>query len=217
MDTKSSSQTDTSTRVSLPVRDERKTDNTTAARRALPDLARGLVYGTLGGIVVVGLFWFNTSAGGRQLETFLLLVLAAAGIYLAVSDYRTQTLPNRVIFPLYTFTAITLTGIAASTGDWASLLWAAIGGVTLWTFYFLLGLTGAMAYGDVKLAGVIGLYLSWYSWTSPIQATILAFALALPHAITLMIKQRRTSQKIRIPFGPYMIAGMIIIGAIARF
>lgn len=208
-------QIDTSTPVSA--RGERKTDSTATARRAIPDLARGLGFGALCGFVVTGLFWVNTSTGGRQLETFLLLVLTAAGIYLAISDYRTQTLPNRVIFPLYTFTAVTLTGMAASSGNWTGLLWAALGGIALWAFYFLLGLTGAMAYGDVKLAGVIGLYLSWYSWTSPIQATILAFALALPHAITIMIKQRHTSEKIRIPFGPYMIAGMIIVGALARF
>ncbi len=62
--------------------------------------------------------------------------------------------------------------------------------------------------GDVKLSGVLGLYLGWFgrdAWLLGLLATYLLGGLA---AIGIMIVRR--TRKGEFPFGPYMLAGTLI-------
>ena len=61
-----------------------------------------------------------------------------------------------------------------------------------------------MGGGDVKLAGVVGLYLGWIGWGTLAVGAFAAFLLGGLFGIVLLIAAgRRTA----IPFGPWMIAG----------
>lgn len=188
---------------------------TTTGRGALSP-TQGAAAGLLGAaaLCVTLLTPWTSSWGPRALELVLFALIAGGGAWLAVIDARTHRIPDRILFPLYGTATGLLGGLAIATADPLRLGWAALGGLSLWLVYFLIGLAGGVAFGDVKLAGLIGLYLTWYSWTAPIAATLLAFVLALPHAITVTVRRRGTRE---IAFGPYMVAGALVVAAALVF
>jgi len=150
------------------------------------------------------------------MEIALFAVAAAGGLWLAIVDAKTGRLPNSLMLPLY----IAILGLTASMAITefapARYGWALIGGVALSLFYLLLGLGGGVGLGDVKLAGILGFYLAWYGWSAPIAATLLAYALAAPQALYVIIKRRRNPEIPKgVPFGPYMVAGALIVAGFA--
>jgi leader peptidase (prepilin peptidase)/N-methyltransferase len=63
--------------------------------------------------------------------------------------------------------------------------------------------------GDVKLAGVLGLYLGWLGWNSLFVGAFAAFLLGGIAGVVLMATGLAT-RKSAIPFGPYMLAGAFL-------
>ena len=61
-------------------------------------------------------------------------------------------------------------------------------------------------FGDVKLAGVLGMYLGYLSWGHLFAGTFLAFLLGGLWSLALLAARRGTL-KSSIPFGPFMLAG----------
>jgi leader peptidase (prepilin peptidase)/N-methyltransferase len=63
-----------------------------------------------------------------------------------------------------------------------------------------------MGFGDVKLAGLLGLYLGWLSWSSVVVGTLAGFLFGGLVGAALLVA-RKAGRKTAIPFGPYMLAG----------
>ena len=63
-----------------------------------------------------------------------------------------------------------------------------------------------MGLGDVKLAGILGMYLGYLSWEHLLLATLATFVLGGAYGIAL-IALRRATRKSHIPFGPFMVVG----------
>jgi len=63
-----------------------------------------------------------------------------------------------------------------------------------------------MGWGDVKLAGVLGIYLGWLGWPQLILGAFAAFLLGGIASIVL-IATKRVGRSGGIPFGPWMLAG----------
>jgi leader peptidase (prepilin peptidase) / N-methyltransferase len=147
--------------------------------------------------------------GSWALPAFL--YLAAVGVALACIDWDTRRLPNALTAPSYAVGGALLTGAAATTGHWSMLLRAAVGMVALFGLYFLLAFIypAGMGFGDVKLAGLLGLYLGWLGWG---PWCVGAFAGFLLGAIGggIVILTRRGGRKTAIPFGPFMLAGALV-------
>jgi leader peptidase (prepilin peptidase)/N-methyltransferase len=93
-------------------------------------------------------------------------------------------------------------------GDLAALTTAGIGLAALLLLYLILALArpGGMGMGDVKLAGVLGMFLGWLGWGSLAVGAFSAFLLGGLFAIVLLAV-RRAGRTTRIPFGPWMLAG----------
>jgi leader peptidase (prepilin peptidase)/N-methyltransferase len=151
---------------------------------------------------------------------------------LAVIDVRRHLLPNRIVFPSYAIAgvlllgaavAVTLSGRAAgnlSAGAAGSApdggasflgvpaLGIVAGGAVLWVFYFILRLVypPGMGFGDVKLAGVLGLYLGYLGWAHVFAGTFAAFLFGGLWSLGVLAARRGTL-KSSIPFGPFMLAG----------
>jgi len=125
----------------------------------------------------------------------------------AIIDAETHRLPNALVLPAYPVAAVLLTVVAALTGSWSSLLMALVGGVILGGLYLLLALAwpAGMGWGDVKLAGVIGILLGWLGWEALAVGSIAAFLLGGIVGIALLLAGR--GPKAQVPFGPWMLVG----------
>ena len=144
------------------------------------------------------------------------LVVACLGYFvwmagrLAVIDIRSHLLPNRIVLPSY-WTGVPLAAAAAlgsGAFELGGLLRVAGGGALLWLVYFILRVVypAGMGFGDVKLAGVLGLYLGFLSWSHLFWGTAAAFVLGGLYGIGIIVARRGTA-KSAIPFGPFMLAG----------
>jgi leader peptidase (prepilin peptidase)/N-methyltransferase len=135
------------------------------------------------------------------------LAFAAAAVALALIDLDVRRLPNAIVTPAYAVLGVLLT-LGADGGSLARAAWGA--GLLL-GFYLVVALVapGAMGFGDVKLAGVLGLYLGWLGWSSVLVGAFAGFLLGGIVGVALLAA-RRAGRKTAIPFGPYMLAGAML-------
>jgi leader peptidase (prepilin peptidase) / N-methyltransferase len=136
------------------------------------------------------------------------VVLAALSVALAVIEVGVHRLPNALVLPAYPVAAALLLVPALVTGEGPRLPRAVAGMAALCGFYLLLALASpaGMGFGDVKLAGVLGMYLGWLGWPELLVGAFLAFPLGGLFSVAAMAL-RRAGRKFRIPFGPFMLLG----------
>ena len=129
-------------------------------------------------------------------------------IALAAIDLDVHRLPNSIVLPAYLVGGVALTVAAIAAGDLVSLARAAAGAGILFAFYLVLALIAprGMGMGDVKLAGVLGLFLGWFGWEALAVGALAAFLLGGLYGVILIIG-RRARRTTGIPFGPWMLAG----------
>ncbi|MDI2098552.1 prepilin peptidase [Ruicaihuangia caeni] len=147
-------------------------------------------------------------AASRYIELGAYLYLAAVSIALALIDLDTRTLPNRIVLPSYLVAGAALSAAALIAGTPEVLVRAAIGAGILFAAYLLLALIvpRGMGMGDVKLAGVLGLYLAYQGWGQLTVGAFAAFVLGGVFGVALLLA-RKAKRGSGIPFGPWMIAG----------
>jgi leader peptidase (prepilin peptidase)/N-methyltransferase len=139
------------------------------------------------------------------------LYLAAVGTALAVIDLDWRRLPNAIVLPSYPVVAVLLTLSSAWQHDWWALARAAIGAAALVAFFFALALAhpAGMGLGDVKLAGILGGVLGYLSWSALLIGTFAGFLLGALVGVAVIVA-RHGGRKTAIPFGPSMIAGVLV-------
>ncbi|MFJ3957653.1 prepilin peptidase [Arthrobacter sp. NPDC090010] len=86
------------------------------------------------------------------------------------------------------------------------------GGALSWLGYFLLRVVypRGMGFGDVKLAGVLGLYLGYLGWWPMLLGPLVAFILGGVFSAVLLVTRKATRTS-HIPFGPFMITGAALV------
>ncbi len=157
------------------------------------------------------LFVAVTARFGFTLELPAYLYLSAIAIALAMIDFDVQRLPDSIVLPSYVVGVLLLMPAGAVGGNWWSAARGLLAMTALFALYFALSMAypGGMGFGDVKLAGLIGLYLGWVSWGSVVWATFGAFILGGGVGLGLLAL-RRATRKTAIPFGPFMLAGALL-------
>ncbi len=145
---------------------------------------------------------------GLHLVLIAYLYLAAISVALALIDIDVHRLPDALTLPSYPVAAVLLTGGALAAHEPFDLARAAIGGAALFALYAVLWFVypKGMGLGDVKLAGVLGMYLGYLGWGTLAVGTFFGFALGGVLGVTLMAIGRAT-RKSKIPFGPFMLSG----------
>ncbi|MBC7592560.1 MAG: prepilin peptidase [Kineosporiaceae bacterium] len=136
------------------------------------------------------------------------LFLAAVSVALALIDIDVHKLPNAIVLPAYAVGAVLLSSASIVSGEYSVLLRAGIAMAALFLAYFLMAFLypAGMGLGDVKLAGVLGLYLGWVGWGAVIVGALGAFILGGIYAFVLILG-KRANRKSGIPFGPWMLVG----------
>ncbi len=121
--------------------------NPISARYPLVEIGTALLFAGMGWRF--GLSW--------ELPAFL--YFAAIAVALSLIDIDTKRLPNVITLPSYAVGGALLLLPAVIDGSWDGYLRAWVGALALFAFYFLLAFIypAGMGFGDVKLAGLIGL------------------------------------------------------------
>jgi leader peptidase (prepilin peptidase)/N-methyltransferase len=150
----------------------------------------------------------TASAVASLLALIAFLYLVAITIALALIDLETHTLPNKIVLPGYAVAGAFFLAASIVGGNYDALIRAAIGMSGLWLLYAILAFSypRGMGFGDVKLAGVLGLFLGWVGWGPLIIGAFAAFLLGGLFSIGLVIA-KKANRKSGIPFGPWMLAG----------
>jgi leader peptidase (prepilin peptidase)/N-methyltransferase len=170
-----------------------------SARYPLVEALTGLVFALLA-------LRFDATA---QLPAYL--YLGAIGVALAFIDLDTKRLPDKLTLPSYAVALVLLAIAAGVDGTWGFLLRAVLGGLALGLFYFVLWFIypSGMGFGDVKFAGVLGIYLGWISWATVALGGFAGFLLGGVVGAVLLVTKRAT-RKTGVPFGPFMIVGALV-------
>lgn len=170
-----------------------------SARYPLVELLTGVVFAMVGGRL--GADW--------ALPAFL--VFSAGLIALSVIDLETYLLPRKVVYPTLFATAGLLLLAGAVTRDLRGLAEAAAGGLIAFAIFFAIHFVSpkGMGFGDVRLAGVIGMALGWIELPLVGVGLFLAFVLATIVGVSLMLFGGR-SRKDKVPFGPFLAGGALL-------
>jgi len=139
------------------------------------------------------------------------LYLAAVGLALALIDLDTRRLPDVLTLPSYAVLAALL-GVGALLGsDSGDLVRALLGGAALYAFYFALcfAYPAGMGFGDVKLAGVLGMATAWLGWGAWAVGLFGGFLFGGVWGVGL-IALGRGGRKTKVPYGPFMLLGVLV-------
>ncbi|ALV44495.1 leader peptidase (prepilin peptidase) / N-methyltransferase [Arthrobacter alpinus] len=133
-------------------------------------------------------------------------------VILSAIDIHTHTLPNRYVLPAYPIAGALLVAAALTSGSPASLARAVGGAALMVVLYWILWALhpSGLGFGDVKLAGVLGLYLGFLSWQHVALGAAAGFVLGGLWALAHVASGRGTI-KSPIPFGPSMLAGTLAV------
>src|SRR5205814_1522211 len=108
--------------------------------------------------------------------------------------------------------SVPLLVLAAAEGDhWRNLRNAGLGALAAFGVFFLLNLVypRGMAFGDVRLSAVIGLYLGWLGPRTLFLGLFLAFLTASVVGIALIVA-RKANRRSPIPFGVFLAIGAAV-------
>jgi leader peptidase (prepilin peptidase) / N-methyltransferase len=151
-------------------------------------------------VLAAGIALAQGSAALGVLRGVLMLVLVPC----AVIDLRRRIIPNRITGPA-AIVAVVL-GLALDAGhEPRRLLWAGIAGGFL--LVAALANPAGMGMGDVKLLGVMGLFLG-----APVVVALVIALLGNVAAGAVIAARRgvRAARKTGLPFGPYLAVGGVL-------
>lgn len=133
--------------------------------------------------------------------------LAYVSFQLARIDLLEHRLPNQFTLRLF---VLTLPGVMVAflvSQSWESLAWSFGLGLLTALLGLLLGLTGGLGLGDVKLMVSLNMILGWLSPWAALASNGLAVCSAALVGMLRLLKQSRSNQ---VAFGPYLLAAFFI-------
>lgn len=160
----------------------------------------------------------EATTGGVFLATYLLigfrwvvfayLWFVAVTLALALVDFDTKRLPNRIMLPGTVVGAVLLFVGALADGSLAAYgrSWLTASAYFAGFLVIALIVPKGFGMGDVKLAFMLGMFTGFVSWTSLVAAVFLAVFIGGGASVVLLV-MRRAGRGDAIPFGPSMVMG----------
>ena len=139
-----------------------------------------------------------------------LLILFVLGGKLAIIDYQTHRLPNRIVGWLTVAQLAALGYLGLEQPDkFRIALATSLATLLTYSFLFLIS-RGALGMGDVKFSFPLGLTIGWYAPSDWLLTVLLTFVLAGLVSIIEIVIGRKT-WKSKFAFGPYMYLTAILV------
>lgn len=157
------------------------------------------------------IFWPYGFNGVGWVQFTAWLVFLVGFVALTIYDIRWQELPDRIVWPLAVIAGLQMVVLSVVEHDWRVLLWASLGVVVISGLFWLLfelSKGNWIGFGDVKLGVALGLIAG-----TPLAAIlVIFFASVLGTAASIpMLAKTKHKMQLHVPFGPFLIAGLIIV------
>ncbi len=157
-----------------------------------------------------------TATIGWRFALIPLWVFGWITAWLGVVDARERLLPNRVLYPALAAATILL-AVACVLENQSpksavvQLLGCGLGWSLGWGLMHLVWLftRKGIGYGDVRLAGYIGLHLGYFQPVLVLVGLMFGFASAALAGVVIAIVRR--DLRVKFALGPYLIAGAIAV------
>ena len=170
----------------------------------LPGLGwRSAVVGAVAGAII-------GSAVGWHWAFVLWVPFVPLYVALALIDWRTRLLPTFLIRPVAIGVLVLVVVGALVTEDLGALERSILAGLLAFVFFFVVFwiYPRGLGFGDVRLAGVLGLALGWGGWGTFVVGLYSGFLLGglIGGALAVL----RVVDRKGYPFGPFMLVGALI-------
>lgn len=140
---------------------------------------------------------------GASDDLALALPFAAVLVAVAFIDADHRIIPNRILLPAALYAPLAAAVVRGEDLPELVIAGAAAFGLLLATALIH---PGGMGMGDVKLAGVMGLYLG----TSVVPALIVAFVAGSVLGLAMIARDGAEARKKGVPFGPFLALGGLV-------
>jgi len=171
---------------------------------AHPGLAARLAVAAALSGIVVGL------ALGWDWSLVFWLPLLPLGVSLAYIDWHTRLLPTALVRPAYVIAIVGVVVAAVADHDLVALERAALGWLVAGGLYALLWFIypPGLGYGDVRLAGVLGITLGYLGWGPLLVGLYGGFLLG--GVLGALLRLSKVVRQRHVPFGPFMLIGVLV-------
>lgn len=153
-------------------------------------------------------------AGWAALPAYLLFAwLSVALIWIDADVHR---LPDGLVLPAYPALIVLLVIASLGAGDWRPMARALACMTGLFAVYFAMALLarGSLGFGDVKLAGILGLALGWLGYSEVVVGVLAGFVVGGVLAVVFLLG-RRVGLRTHIAYGPSMLVGAFLSMAVS--
>jgi leader peptidase (prepilin peptidase)/N-methyltransferase len=172
-----------------------------------PISARYPLVEALTAALFVGAAWrLGARAELADFCVFFAFLVALSGI-----DLDHHILPSRIIYPAAGASLVLLALASGVDHNWHRYQDAVIGGALALAALFVIhvAVPRGMGFGDVRLAGLLGLNLGWLGLAHVAVGLFAGFLFGAVVGVGLMAVGA-ASRKSRIPFGPFLAAGAVV-------
>jgi prepilin signal peptidase PulO-like enzyme (type II secretory pathway) len=167
---------------------------------------------TLGAALATGVLFAGSAAHfGRDLVLAPFCAFFAMLVVISVTDLSHRLVPRRLIYGGLALIVPLLVASAGVDHTWHSLTGAVIAGAVAFGLFFAIWwfIPRGMGFGDVRLAGAIGLTTGYLSLLHAYVAFLVGFVAGMVFGLVMMAVSS-AGRKTRIPFAPSLSAGAAV-------
>ncbi len=148
---------------------------------------------------------------GRHLILAPFCVFFAMLVVVSVTDLTHRLVPRRLIYWAMALIVPLLVASAATDHVWHSVTGSVIAGAVAFALFFTIWwfIPRGMGFGDVRLAGAIGLTVGYLSLLHAYVSFLAGFVIGMLFGLVMMVVSS-AGRKTRIPFAPSLAAGAVV-------
>lgn len=165
-------------------------------------------------LVLLKFWYFNGQKGFEDISLLMILTIITALVFFCMSDVVERIIPNRILV-IYLLLFVIIQGIGAMLNTEAvfGMLLNSLFGATFSLLVFGLAYIichGNVGAGDVKLAVIMGLYLT----QEYIAGAVLFGAVTASVYSVIQLIRKKITKKDAIPYAPFLYLGTIVCLAV---